>query len=118
MFDKFKNAVGESTLKAAADRVAPIIKEKLGELDLNPSEIADDEKYKTYVVGPMLLAVKAGTSGLTGLIADFDKRFLVAMLHLRDELLVIDPANKKVSLVPDYEARLPAALAEGLRKPG
>lgn len=53
---------------------------------------------------------------MTSLIPDFEKRFAIAMLYLRDELVIVDVTNGTVGLVPDYEARVPDVLTEGFKR--
>ena len=38
------------------------------------------------------------------------------MLHLRNELVVVDEATGQVTLVPGYESRVSDVLQEGFRK--
>jgi hypothetical protein len=116
MFNKLKSVLGDSATNTAIAKVTPLLKERLEKLDLDPTIVADDEKFTTYVAKPALVAVNASAIGLTNLIPNFDVRFVAAMLHVRDEIMVIDHANKKVSLVPDYQEKLSGVLAEALNK--
>jgi hypothetical protein len=116
MFDKLKGAVGEATINKAVNEFGPIVTEKLSTLlHLSPTEIEDDAQFKSHFIDPTLLALKAASSGAIALIPKFDDRFTRAMLHLRDELIVIEKGKDTVSLVPDVANRLPGVFLEGLK---
>jgi hypothetical protein len=118
LFDKLKNVVGDATIKKATDELGPVVAQKLQTvLHLNASEVADDAQFRSRFVDPTLLALKAASSGVIALIPHFDDRFTRAMLHLRNELIIIDPEKDTVRLVPDVANRLPKVLLEGLKVP-
>ena len=71
----------------------------------------------SIVVTPALVMVSAAGGGVTSLIPNFDARFAVAMLHLRDELVVVDETKNSVELAADYQKRLPEVLVAGFKKP-
>ncbi len=117
MFNKLKSAIGDGPVRAAVENFSQQVSEKLTEVTtLSPADITDDARYKDYVVAPALLVVNASSSGMTSLIPNFEKRFSVAMLHLRDGLVIVDETNKIVGLVPGYQARVPDVLTEGFKK--
>ena len=114
MFDKFKNAAGDLALKSALEKYSHRIAEKLPELTtLKAADVRNDARYHSGVVAPALAKVVTASNGATRLIPDFDQRFARAMLHLRNQLVVIDESRDKVSLVPGYEARVNDVLLEG-----
>lgn len=119
MFNKLKNAVGESALKSAIEKYSHRIAEKLPEIAaLKAADVLDDARYRSIVVAPALAKVVAASNGATGLIPEFNERFARAMLHLRNELVTIDEVSQQVSLVPGYEARVSEVLLEGFRQRG
>ena len=117
MFNKLKSAMGDGPVRAAVEKFSGQVSEKLKEVcSLRPSDVMDDARYKEYVITPALLAAEASSSGMTRLIPDFEKRFAIAMLYLRDELVIVDVTNATVGLVPDYQARVPDVLTEGFKR--
>ena len=119
MFDKLKNAVGDSAVKGAVEKFTQVLDQKLAEIaSLAPADIKDDARYKTYVVAPALIAVNASSGGATHLIPDFENRFAKAMLHVRNELVVINETNKTIALVPDYRDRLLCSFAGWISSAG
>ena len=117
MFNKLKSAAAETALRSALATYSGKINEKVAEITrLKPGDVQDDEKFRSYVVTPALLAVEASSSGATSLIPDFRNRFTAAMLHLRNELVVVDEAAGTVSLVPDYQSRVSSVLIEGFKQ--
>lgn len=117
MFDKLKGAIGDSGIKNAVEKYSPQILEKLqGISKLNVADVKDDDRFKSIVIDPALFSIKAASSGATSLISNFDNRFSVALLHARNELVVVDEPNNKVSLASDCQARLVDVLIEGFKK--
>jgi hypothetical protein len=119
MFDKLKNAAGDIAIRSAIEKYSHRIAEKLPEITtFKAAEISDDARYHSHIVAPALAKVVAASNGATQLIPDFDRRFSRAMLHLRSQLVIIDAAGDKVSLVPGYESRVSEVLIEGFKKRG
>jgi hypothetical protein len=117
MFDKLKSAVGESAIRSAIEKYSQRITEKLPEITkLTPADVRDDARFHSSVIAPALAKVVTASNGATGFISNFDQRFSRAMLHLRNELVVVDEASGKVTLVPGYESRVSDVLQEGFRK--
>ena len=117
MFDKLKNAVGEGAVRSAINTYADRINQKLEEVTkLKATEVSDDARYHSNVISPALAAVMASAGGATRLIPNFEQRFARAMLQVRNQLIIIDAANNKVSLVPDYKSRVSDVLVEGFRR--
>jgi hypothetical protein len=117
MFGKLKNAVAEGAIKSAIDSYADRVSLKLEEVTkLNASDVSDNQHYHTYVIAPALTAVIASAGGATKLIPNFEQRFAKALLHTRDQLVIVDTANNKVSLVQDYKSRISDVLIEGFRQ--
>jgi hypothetical protein len=117
MFNKLRNAVGESAIRAAIDSYSPRINEKLAQITSLPvAQVKDDARYHSAVIAPALAAVLASSSGATKMIPNFEQRFKRALLHVRDQLVIVDEANDKVSLVPDYRARVSDVLIEGFKQ--
>jgi hypothetical protein len=117
MFNKLKSAISDGPVSAAVENFSSQVSEKLKEISsLSPSDVMDDARYKEYVITPALLAAQASSSGMTSLIPDFENRFAIAMLHLRDDLVVVDETAGTVGLVPDYQTRVRDVLTEGFKK--
>ena len=117
MFNKLKSAMDNGPVRAAVENFSGQVSEKLKEISsLRPPDVMDDARYKEYVITPALLAAEASSSGMTSLIPDFENRFAIAMLYLRDELVIVDVTNGTVGLVPDYQARVPDVLTEGFKR--
>ena len=81
---------------------------------LKPTDILDDVKFSTMVISPMLLSFSASSGGATKLIPKFDERFRAAMLHVRNELVLVE--NDKVKLAENSQSLLPKTLIEGFKK--
>jgi len=114
MFNKLKNAVGDNAIRSAINTYADQISQKLEEVTmLTPIDVSNDEHYRNKVIAPALIVVVASASGATKLIPNFDQRFDRAMLHVRDQLIIVDTANNKISLAPDYKSRVGDVLVEG-----
>lgn len=117
MFNKLKSAMGSGPVRAAVENFSGQVSEKLKDISsLSPSDVMDDARYSEYVITPALLAAEASSSGMTNLVPDFERRFAVAMLYLRDELVIVDETKGTVGLVPDYRARVPDVLTEGFKR--
>ena len=118
MFDKLKSSAGDAAIRKAIDKFAPTVNEKFAEITkLSCVDVKNDERFKKLVVTPALVMVSAASSGATSLIPNFDARFVVAMLHMRDELVVVDDTKNSVELAADYQKRLPDVLVAGFKKP-
>jgi len=117
MLGKLKNAVGDSAIRSAINTYADRISQKLEEVTrLAPADVSDDARFRNKVIAPTLIVVVASASGATKLIPNFDQRFDRAMLHVRDQLIIVDTANNKISLAPDYKSRVGDVLVEGFRQ--
>jgi len=116
MFDKFKSAVADNAIRSAIEKYSPRIAEKLPEITaLEPIDVRDDARFHTSTIAPALAKVVAASGGATKLIPDFEQRFSRAMLHLRNQLVVIDEPKGKVSLIPGYRDRVSQVLIEGFK---
>ena len=104
----------QTTVDAMMPRVGPVFARVC---DLAPSAIANEAKYRSQVVEPAWLAVAAVTGGLASAIPDLHRRFDSALFYARAELLVVDTATERVTLVDDAMSRLPHVLLEGMRRP-
>jgi hypothetical protein len=119
MFEKFKNAVADNAIRSAIEKYSGRIAEKLPEITaLKPHDVRDDSRFTAAVIAPALAKVVAASNGATRLVPDFDGRFSRAMLHLRNQLVVVDDSAGKVSLAPGYEARVSDVLIEGFKLKG
>ncbi|HMK36038.1 MAG TPA: hypothetical protein VK463_13280 [Desulfomonilaceae bacterium] len=85
-------------------------------LELAGNEIKCDETFINRFIKPTLGAMALATSGATRLILKFDQRFTMAMLHTRDELVIVPEDSDRVSLTEDFQERLPTVLLEGFKK--
>jgi hypothetical protein len=116
MFGKLKDAAQNGAVQKLLELVAPELKDKL--LDamdkIDPSMIKHDESFEEKVINPIKLSILAASSGATKLIPQFDAKFRVAMLHLRDEL--IEVSDTKISLAEGFDKKLPDVLKSGFEK--
>lgn len=107
--------LGDNAIDKAVEKFAPALKEHLDKIkSLKASDINDDAKFDSLIITPMLVSVSGASGGATKLIPNFDVRFKTAMLHVRDELIIVDGNN--VKLVEDAQARFPKVLIEGFKK--
>jgi hypothetical protein len=115
MFGKLKEAAGGAAVRKAVDAITPTLTEQLEKVrELDPGLVRNDESYDQLFVQPALLAVGAGSGGLTSLVPSFNERFKAAMLRLRDELLVLD--GERVELVEGFRERLPQVVLASLQQ--
>jgi hypothetical protein len=108
------HGLSQSAVDALMPKVAPIFAMVC---DLAPSVVADEAKYRSLIVEPAWIAASAMTGGLASAIPDLHQRFDFALIHARDELLVVDTTTERVTLVDGAMSRLPQVLLEGLKKP-
>jgi hypothetical protein len=116
MLRKLKKMISGSVTDDLIAQYTPEIKHKLQEVlsGVEANVVNDDGSYLQKVVPPVRLAVESAASGATKLIPSFDQRFDLAMLHLRDELIVSHENN--LSLVDDFDEHLPDVLKSGFEK--
>ena len=115
MFASLREKIGSGAMDTAINAITPILSEQMEKITgLKPSDINDDDKFDSVVISPLLLSIKAASSGVTGLIPNFNERFKGAMYHLRKELIVIE--GDKVSLVENAQENLPGILLESLKQ--
>lgn len=115
MFGKLKEASGGAAMQRAVDAISPKLMEQTEKLkELDPAIVSDDESFTEKFSKPALLGVAAATGGVSALIPRFDDRFNAAMLHMRDELLVLD--GGRVEFVEGFKERLPDVMLAGLKK--
>lgn len=116
MFGKLKELAGNSAAQKVIDMIAPGLKDKLLSTleDASPSAIANDDNFDSKVIEPVKLSIVAASGGVTKMLPGFDAKFKIAMLHLRDELLVLD--GEAVALVNDFDKKLPDVLKSGFDK--
>ena len=114
MFNKLKGAMESGSVQKAVDTVSPVVMKYLDEvLGLTPESINDDAQFSKFIIHPAYLGVTSSAGGLTKLIPSFEQRFTDAFIHVRDELVVTD--DGMVSLVDDYEDKLPKVLTDSLK---
>ena len=115
MFGNLKDKLCDSAVDKAINKFAPSLKEHMDTIKtLKPTDIQDNIKFKTMIISPMLISVSASSGGVTKLIPKFDERFQSAMLHVRNELVLVE--NDKVKLVEDSETKLPNVLLDGFKQ--
>jgi hypothetical protein len=115
MFGKLKEATGGAAMQKAVDAISPKLIEQTDRIkQLEPDIVRDDEAFTQKFSEPALVAMAAISGGITALIPRFKERFSSAMLHLRDELLVLD--GDSVEFVEGFKERLPAVFLAGLKK--
>ena len=116
MFGMIKNIAAGGALESLVERYGSEIKQKLQEVlgAVDNAVINDDPTFTDKVSTPVRVAVVASAGGATSLVSNFDKRFDVAMLHLRDELIVTD--GTRPALVDDFDRRLPEVIKTGFAK--
>jgi hypothetical protein len=101
-------------MQQAVAKILPQIQPHLQQMEqLDPELIRDNQRFTETVANPLLLTIAAASGGITSMIPDFKNRFTTAMLTLRDELVVFD--HNRVTLVEDYQHRLPDLMTEALK---
>ena len=115
MLGNLKNKLGDGAVQKAIDKFAPEIENQLKKItDMNADDVRSDEKFKSKVVAPALIAASAASSGATKLIPKFDIKFTNALFNVRNELVNTD--TDKISLVEGYEKQLPDVLMKGFKE--
>ena len=115
MLGKLKDMAGGAAAQKVVEHITPALQPHLDKIkDLNPDVVQDDDRYKQTIVTPALTAVAAGSGGVTAMLPKFSEKFTNAMLHLRDELIVVE--GGAVRLVDGFQQRLPAVLMAGIKK--
>ena len=116
MFGKLKEMASNGALDKVIEKVSPTIKEKLQEAiaNIDSGIVSEDDRFTDKVITPIKLAVIASARGATQLVPGFDQKFNIAMLHLRDELIVVD--GPSISLIDDFDNKLPEVLKSGFEK--
>jgi len=113
--DAVKGAMDGGMMAQVINTITPHVQPHLDKvLDMNADAVQNDDEFKSTIVSPALVAVSAASSGSTSLIPRFEERFNIAMLHIRDELVVCE--DGKVSLANDSQSRLPSVLEESFKK--
>lgn len=115
MFGKLKESAGGAAVQKVVDALSPKLMEQTDRLkDMEPDVVRDDESFTEKFSKPALVAVAAMSSGVTSLVPRFEERFSAAMLHIRDELLVLD--GERVELVEGFKERLPDVMLTGFKQ--
>jgi|GEM_PF-1044749 len=116
MLGKLKKMASGNIGDEMLEKYAPELKAKLDEVitSVNAEVVTNNESYLEKVVPPVRIALDSAASGATKLIPGFNKKFDVAMLHLRDELVVASEGS--LSLAGDFDERLPEVLKAGFEK--
>lgn len=114
MLTKLKEMANTAALEKVVASFEPVVRQHLSQVQaLGAAVIRDDASYAANVVRPAYLAVVAATSGATKIIPQFEDRFQRVMLALRDELVLIEGTS--VTLVEDFQTKLPAVLVHNLK---
>jgi hypothetical protein len=114
MLGKLKEMGGAAAAQQAIAKLEPLLHEHLSKLKtIGADVVQDDLRYAKFVVEPAYLALLSASSGVTKLIPEFKERFSRLMLRVRDDLVVIDGTT--VTLVEDFQARLPKVLTESFK---
>lgn len=115
MFGKLKESAGNAALPKVVDALSAKLVEQTDKLkEMNPDVVRDDETFTEKFSKPALVAVAAMSSGVTSLVPRFEERFSSTMLHVRDELLVLD--GERVELVEGFKERLPGVMMTGFKQ--
>lgn len=115
MFGALKDKIGGGAIDSAIEKFAPALQEHMDKIkSLQPADVQDDEKFTTMIVKPMLMSISASSGGVTKLIPKFETRFTGAMMHVRDELIIVDGST--VKLAEGSMDKLPKVLLEGFKK--
>jgi len=113
--DAVKGAADSGAMAQVTEAITPHIQPHLDKVtSMKAEDIQNDGQFQSIVVSPALVAISAASSGVTALIPRFDERFAIAMLHIRDELVICEEG--KVSLAQDSQDRLPSVLEESFKK--
>jgi hypothetical protein len=115
----FKNQAEGPLMQSAINKLAPELTPHLEKItSLEPDTVLNDASYKERFVEPTAMALMATSGGITSMIPGFNERFERSMLLVRDELVIVDEANRSVSLHRDFAIRLPSVLLAGIKLPG
>jgi hypothetical protein len=115
MLGNIKNKLGDAAVQKAIEKFAPQISAQLHKLtSMKVEDVRSDEKFRTLVVSPALLAAAAASSGATNLIPKFDLKFTNALFNVRNELVNLE--TDKIQLVAGFEQRLPDVLMQGFKE--
>jgi len=122
MFGKIKKAAADKladhgVVAKVVENLSPHLSEQLHKVqELDGKAVACDDTFTSKFISPTLTALAVAAGGATKLIPNFDGRFTGAMLHTRDELVNVCAESGNVSLVGDFQQRLPQVLLEGFKK--
>ncbi len=99
-------------------QVSPILREHLQKMSTyKAQQIQDDAFFDETISTPAWQAIRAKLGGIIQLYPGLETKFFSVMRKLRSELLEVK-ADGEVTLVADYETRLPqvalAAIQESL----
>jgi len=113
--DAVKGAMDGGAMTQVVDTITPHIQPHLDKvLEMNTDDVQNDDQFKSNIVSPALIAASAASSGATALVPRFDERFSMAMLDIRDELVICE--DGKVRLADDCQSRLPSVLEASFKK--
>lgn len=116
MFGKLKESITSHGADTLANKLAPELENQLQAQisQVTPDVVFEDHSFHKYVVDPLRIAVSACISGADKLIPNFDEKFGIALLHIRDEL--IERQENQVAMVENYKEQLPDVLKSGFAK--
>ncbi len=115
MFGKLKDMAGNAMVQRAVDQITPIMHEQMEKIkSFKTEQLYDNEFFDNMVAKPAWTAISASLGGLTKLYPPLEQKFSGIMRHVRDELVLAN--DGQITLVEDFQGKLPGVLMEGLSK--
>ncbi len=117
MFGNLKEKAMEKAVEKLEKELGPVVQEKI-ELfqDLKPSDVIDDDKYKTIIVSPLWEVAKIQSGGAIGAaqkFVDIENKFSDGMFQVRDELVQVQ--GETVSLDPEFADKVVPVLFQSIK---
>ncbi len=117
MLGNLKEKAKEKALEGLEEKLAPAVEEKIDLFqDLKPSDVNDDEKYKTVIVAPLWEVAKMQSGGAIGVaqkFIDVENKFSDGLFNVRDELVQVQ--GEVVSLDPEFSDKVVPVLIQSIR---
>ncbi len=117
MLGNLKEKAMGKALEGLEKELGPVVQEKI-ELfqNLKPSDVTDDDKYKTIIVSPLWEVAKMQSGGAIGVaqkFVDVETKFNDGLFNVRDELVQIQ--DETVSLDPDFNEKIVPVLIQSIK---
>jgi hypothetical protein len=117
MLGNLKEKAKENALEKLEDELRPAIEEKIELFEnLKPSDVKDDEKYKTVIVSPLWEVAKMQSGGAIGVaqkFVDVETKFSDGLFNVRNELVQVQ--GETVSLDPEFNNKVVPVLFQSIK---